>query len=131
MPVDAEAVKILPVTASVIIYSQIARRKMLIFVRTKGGIMKLAVIFGGMSTEHDVSVVSGTSVLKNLDKDKYEILPLYIDKSGNWFKYTKNIEDIEIAKIGEKLNSLEKVDNVIELLKEQDVAFPVLHGLYR
>ena len=35
--------------------------------------IKVGVIFGGMSTEHDVSVVSGSSVLKNLDKEKYEI----------------------------------------------------------
>ena len=46
--------------------------------------MKIAVIFGGASTEHDVSVVSGTSVLKNLNKEKYEILPIYIDREGNW-----------------------------------------------
>ena len=92
--------------------------------------MKLAVVFGGMSTEHDVSVVSGTSVLKNLDKSKYEILPLYIDNNGDWYKYTKNINSIEIAKIGDKLEDLEKVDNVIDLLRSQDVAFPVLHGLY-
>lgn len=45
--------------------------------------MKLAVIFGGMSTEHDVSVVSGTSVIKRLNKEKYEILPIYIDKKRN------------------------------------------------
>lgn len=45
--------------------------------------MKLAVIFGGMSTEHDVSVVSGTSVIKRLNKGKYEILPIYIDKKRN------------------------------------------------
>lgn len=91
--------------------------------------MKLAVIFGGTSTEHDVSVVSGTSVLKNLNKEKYEILPLYIDKDGNFYEYTKNINDIEIAKIGEELTNLKKVENVIELLKKQDVLFPVLHGL--
>lgn len=91
--------------------------------------MKLAVIFGGTSTEHDVSVVSGTSVLKNLDKEKYEILPLYIDKDGIWYEYTKNINDIEIAKIGEELTNLKKVENVMELLKKQDVLFPVLHGL--
>lgn len=91
--------------------------------------MKLAVIFGGTSTEHDVSVVSGTSVLKNLDKGKYEILPLYIDKDGNFYEYTKNINDIEIAKIGEELTNLKKVENVMELLKKQDVLFPVLHGL--
>ena len=91
--------------------------------------MKLVVIFGGVSTEHDVSVVSGTSVLKNLDKNKYDILPIYIDRDGTWYEYTKNIEKIEIAKIGEKLTELKKIDNIIEVLKRQDIAFPVLHGL--
>lgn len=91
--------------------------------------MKLAVIFGGKSTEHDVSVVSGTSVLKNLDKEKYEILPLFIDKNGEWYKYTKDVREIEIAKIGEKIQEIEKVDNIMQLLNEQDVLFPVLHGL--
>ena len=72
--------------------------------------MKLGVIFGGTSTEHDVSVVSGTSVLKNLDKDKYEILPLFIDKNGEWYKYTKDVKKIEIAKIGEDITEIEKID---------------------
>ena len=40
--------------------------------------LKLGVIFGGVSSEHDVSIVSGTSVIKNLNKEKYEILPIYI-----------------------------------------------------
>ena len=91
--------------------------------------MKLAVIFGGTSTEHDVSVVSGTSVLKNLDKDKYEILPLFIDKNGEWYKYTKDVKKIEIAKIGEDITEIEKIDNIIDIIKKQDVLFPVLHGL--
>ena len=56
--------------------------------------MKLAVIFGGMSTEHDVSIVSGTSIIKNLKQDKYDIYPIYIDEEGNWYKYTKKIEEI-------------------------------------
>ena len=42
--------------------------------------LKVGVIFGGKSTEHDVSVVSGSSIIKNLDKSKYEIFPIYIDK---------------------------------------------------
>lgn len=92
---------------------------------------KLAVIFGGTSSEHDVSVVSGTSVIKNLDKNKYEILPIYIDKDGAWYKYTKDVNSIEIAKIGEELSELERIDNIIEVLNRQDVAFPVLHGLNR
>lgn len=91
--------------------------------------MKLAVIFGGTSTEHDVSVVSGTSVLKNLDKEKYEILSLYIDTNGTWYEYTKKVNEIEIAKIGEELTDLNKIDNVMEVLKNMDVIFPVLHGL--
>ena len=41
---------------------------------------RVSVIFGGMSTEHSISIISGTSVIKNLDKDKYDILPVYIDK---------------------------------------------------
>ena len=50
--------------------------------------IKLAVIFGGMSTEHDVSIVSGASVLNNLDKEKYEIFPIYIDEYRNTFYIT-------------------------------------------
>ena len=92
--------------------------------------MKVAVIFGGLSTEHDVSVVSGTSVIKNLNKEKYDILPIYIDTDGTWYKYTKNINKIDILPIGEKIKELEKIENVMGVLKAQDVIFPVLHGLY-
>ena len=48
--------------------------------------IKVGVIFGGMSTEHDVSIVSGTSVVKKLNKDKYEVYPIYIDNNGEWYK---------------------------------------------
>lgn len=92
--------------------------------------MKVAVIFGGLSTEHDVSKVSGSAVLKNLDKGKYEITPVYIGKDGIWYKYTKNVREIEVLKIDEEIKELEKIDNVLEFLKTQDVLFPVLHGLY-
>lgn len=91
--------------------------------------MRIAVIFGGTSTEHDVSVTSGTSVLKNLDKGKYEILPIYIDKDGTWYEYTKNVNNVDVVQIGEELTDLKKVDNIIQVLKKQDVIFPVLHGL--
>ena len=88
--------------------------------------LKLGVVFGGMSTENEVSCVSGISVMKHLNKDKYEINPIYIDKNGNWFKL--RIEDIE--KEGEELENREIISNVIEYIKEMDVIFPVLHGLY-
>ena len=76
------------------------------------GKIKLGVIFGGTSTEHDVSVVSGKAVLEHLNKDRYEIYPIYINKDGEWFKHN------EI-----------KIDNICEYLKNLDVVFPVLHGL--
>lgn len=89
----------------------------------------LGVIFGGISTEHDVSIVSGTSVIKNLEKSKYNITPIYIDENGEWYIYDVPVDKIEILKIGEKLKNLVKIENVFEVLKKQDVVFPVLHGL--
>ena len=44
---------------------------------------KIAVIYGGKSTEHDISVKSSKYVLNNLDKEKYQISEVYIDKDGN------------------------------------------------
>ena len=92
--------------------------------------LKLGVIFGGMATEHDVSITSGTSVIKNLDKDKYEIYPIYIDKEGKWYEYSKNIDEIDILQVGEEIEEKILIANPIEYLQECDVIFPVLHGLY-
>lgn len=92
--------------------------------------LKVGVIFGGMSTEHDVSISSGTSIIKNLSKEKYEILPIYISQEGKWFKYKKNIEEIEALHVGDKITEIEKIENEFEYLKGLDIAFPVLHGLY-
>ena len=44
--------------------------------------IKLGVIYGGLSTEHEVSINSAKSVIDNLDKDKYDIYKIYIDKKG-------------------------------------------------
>ena len=92
--------------------------------------LKLGVIFGGMSTEHDVSIISGTSVIKNLDKEKYEIYPIYIDKKGKWYEYTKDINEIDVLEVGEEVKEKTLIQNPIEYLEECDVVFPVLHGLY-
>lgn len=92
--------------------------------------LKLGVILGGMSSEHDVSITSGTSVIKKLDKEKYEIYPIYIDKQGNWYEYTKNLDEIEVLEVGRQIEEKREITNVIEYLQECDVIFPVLHGLY-
>lgn len=91
--------------------------------------IKLGVIFGGASTEHDVSVVSGTSVIKNLNKEKYNIYPIYIEKDGEWYKYTRDINSIDTLEIGEKIDEKEKIENIVKYLENLDVIFPVLHGL--
>lgn len=91
--------------------------------------MKICVIFGGISTEHEVSIVSGTSVIQNLDKSKYNIKPIYIAKDGTWYFYKKPVEEIKMLKINEEPQPIEKVENIIETLKQFDIVFPVLHGL--
>ena len=91
---------------------------------------KVAVLFGGQSTEHEVSRVSATSVLKNIDQTKYDIYPIGITKDGIWFEYTGKLDNIESGewekdecyKISEGQNILFK--------KKVDVVFPVLHGLF-
>lgn len=93
------------------------------------GKKKIGVIFGGVSTEHDVSVVSATSVIEQLDKQKYEIKPIYIAKNGNWYHYTKDINSIKVANIGEKIEPIEPVEDIMAEIKKQEVIFPVLHGL--
>ncbi|MCQ2548076.1 MAG: D-alanine--D-alanine ligase [Clostridia bacterium] len=64
---------------------------------------KVAVIYGGKSTEHEISIKSAQFVLKNIDRTKYDVVEIYIDSNGDWD---------------------------VDQLKGVDVAFPVLHGLY-
>ena len=94
--------------------------------------LKLCVILGGMSTEHEVSITSGTSIIQNLDKEKYQINVIYIDKKGEWFEYIKPINEIKPISIGEKIekDKLIVIENKINFLKKFNVVFPILHGKY-
>ena len=76
-------------------------------------------------TENEVSCVSGASVIKHLNKEKYNIFPVYINKIVNWYKV--NLEDMEKDS---KLEHKEHIDNITGYLKQMDIIFPVLHGLY-
>lgn len=91
---------------------------------------KVAIIFGGQSTEHEVSCISASSVLKNMDLGKYDVYPIGITKDGTWFEYTGNIDKIESGE-WEK-DEFYKSPNGQKILfnREVDVVFPVLHGLY-
>lgn len=75
--------------------------------------IRLGIIYGGMSTEHEVSVISAKSVISNLNKEKYEINEIYITKEGVWLNKEGN-----------------QIENIFKTLKNFDVVFPVLHGLY-
>lgn len=54
--------------------------------------INLAVIFGGRTAEHDVSIITGTQFIENVDKSKYNVLPIYISRKGEWY-YGKQLAD--------------------------------------
>ena len=105
---------------------------------------KLCVIFGGQSPEHEVSCKSVTSVLNNLDKNKYEISIIGITKEGEWFLYTGDVKNIATGEwVNDTANKKKAIISpdaktggimVIEEDKVRiipiDVIFPVLHGEY-
>ena len=107
--------------------------------------IKLGVIFGGRSGEHEVSLMSARSVLSVLDPDKYEITQIGITHSGEWWSGNEVIKQFEAARTDglfrvvltpEPGNAILykriPVNNSEELipLTTLDVVFPVLHGTF-
>jgi D-alanine-D-alanine ligase len=113
--------------------------------------IKLGIIFGGRSGEHEISIRSAKTVIEQIDKDKYEVIPIAISQEGNWLNPKESLklfsaqtqkllnENIgnyssnAIALIGDTkykgLTGLEtsgKKENSTPI----DVIFPVLHGTY-
>ncbi|MBO4501552.1 MAG: D-alanine--D-alanine ligase [Clostridia bacterium] len=99
------------------------------------------VMFGGDSTEHEVSCVSATFVINNLDKTKYDIIPLGIDRSGSWFIYNGELAKIEddswvndkeslvpvAGAVRGGVHAFDRQKGLWEFIPV-DVVFPVLHG---
>jgi D-alanine-D-alanine ligase len=103
--------------------------------------LNVAVIFGGISFEHDISKISAANIIANMDDARYNILPIYINKKGEWLLYEgriNNFESFEFEKYGTKVfispNRANKGLMRIALDKLRlipiDVVFPVLHGQY-
>ncbi len=86
--------------------------------------IRLAVLFGGKSTEHEVSLVSGSAVINAADKDKYDIVQIGITKTGEWKLYKGPVEDI---KTGAWEASAELIDPW-KLPELCDFVLPILHG---
>ena len=87
---------------------------------------KLLIICGGQSTEHIISRMSCTSVLKNINKEKYDITLAGIEKDGTWYILNQTQDDL----VNDSwLEGAVQVEDVYGLLRQQEVVYPVLHGM--
>lgn len=107
--------------------------------------IKVAIIFGGRSAEHEVSIQSAKNVYNSLDKNKYEIILIGIDRRGRWL--LNQPAQLLLTSSNPKLARLNKSSKQVLLVQKNrsaklvsvsnnqnmgsvDVAFPVLHGPY-
>ena len=106
--------------------------------------IRVAVIFGGRSSEHSISCISAGSVLRALDRSRYDVVPIGITKSGKWVLEADNADRLAIQNgvfpevdptnpavlftADPSATDLVVQSNVPEVLQQVDVAFPVLHG---
>lgn len=105
--------------------------------------IKLAILCGGQSAEHEVSVVSAKNVIQALDKNKYDVLVIFIHKSGEWYLFSaadvflksSDPQALVTTTVCQKVNLIldQEKKSLISLDAnakhyEIDVAFPVLHG---
>jgi len=109
--------------------------------------IKVAILFGGRSTEHEISLLSAQNIIKSLDRSKYEPVLIGIDKSGKWYYQEDsmklfNADDPKKIALSdtssEVLFSQNTNDHYITAVNDSDhqplstidVLFPVLHGTY-
>ncbi len=105
---------------------------------------KLGVVFGGVTCEHDVSVVTGLQLIENVNKEKYEIYPIYIHSDGEWYTGKELLNAHIYKEFGKHESSLKKAiipPNKKGLLilgsglfsKNEfiplDVVIPAMHGM--
>ncbi|MGW7051012.1 D-alanine--D-alanine ligase family protein [Streptomyces sp. NPDC054887] len=113
---------------------------------------RVAVVFGGRSSEHAISVVTAGAVLRSIDREKYDVLPIGITTDGRWAltadepdrmaiadRTLPNVEDLAESAEGGVVLSVDpgnrevvysEPGSVPKALGEVDVVFPVLHGPY-
>lgn len=92
--------------------------------------MKLLVVFGGQSSEHEISCISAGNVLDNIDTGNYKVTKAGIDKSGEWFEFKGSNKSVKSNSWLDETENLVHVKDVMGLIKTHDVAFPVLHGKF-
>ena len=105
----------------------------------------VAFFFGCKSVEHEVSIISAVQAMKNIDKEKYDVLPIYVSKTGETYTGEALLEIKNYRDMGALISNLDAVtlkrsgENVVMVYEKQglfsskkqrviDVAFPVVHG---
>ncbi len=103
---------------------------------------RIAVIFGGMSSEHDISLVTATTILQNIPSDKYEVLPIGITKKGRWLYFPGDFSMIKDGSWEEHPDCvscilspdpmhkgfLKILEDGSSAIMKVDCIFPALHG---
>ena len=105
--------------------------------------IKVGVIFGGESVEHEVSIISAVQAMEHMNKEKYDIIPIYISKDRTWYS-GKMLMDIDVYKNFDDLKKyakkvtmvkkngkffLQKVNGLFRRdITDLDIAFPIVHG---
>lgn len=105
--------------------------------------IKVGVIFGGETVEHEVSIISAIQAMNKIDEEKYEIVPIYITKDREWYtgEMLRDIEVYQDFNLIKKYSSnvvlyykngsyvLQKKKGLFKsIVKEIDIAFPIVHG---
>lgn len=105
--------------------------------------IRVGVIFGGSSVEHEVSVISALQAIDNINSEKYDVIPLYISKAREWYTgdallNIENYKDLDSLLKNVKKVVLQKMDDEFVLMNTNglfnkkvdkiDVAFPIVHG---
>ena len=92
--------------------------------------MKIAILFGGQSAEHNVSRKSAYSVIKNIDTELFEIVTIGITKKGMWLPYYGPAEAIPDGSWEKSIayEAQNPIGNCLDIISSCDVVFPVLHG---
>lgn len=98
-----------------------------------GSRIRVAVVYGGRSSEHAISCVSAGSILRHLDPDRFEVVPVGIARDGSWLRTDVDPDKLVIADgvLPEVTGAAETpLAQAAEILASVDVVFPILHGPY-
>ncbi len=99
--------------------------------------IRIAVVYGGQSGEHEISLLSAASVIKHLDRNKFEVIPIAIDRDGSWYLNDLNqvfLPEQGVLKVKSDSSTWMPVPQstqpapVLASRGKFDVVFPVLHG---